>query len=45
MSRVGKFAVLGALAALVVSAGSTGAARQDHRGGTLKLLAKAAYTH
>jgi peptide/nickel transport system substrate-binding protein len=42
MSRVGKFAILGALAALVVSAGTTGAARQDHRGGTLKLLAKAA---
>src|SRR3954465_392154 len=42
MSRVGKFAILGALVALAVSAGTTSAARQDHRGGTLKLLAKAA---
>jgi len=42
MSRVGKFAILGALVALAVSAGTTGAATQDHRGGTLKLLAKAA---
>src|SRR5438552_5526702 len=42
MSRVGKFAILGALVVLAVSAGTTGAARQDHRGGTLKLLAKAA---
>ena len=42
MSRVGKFAILGALAALAVSAGTTSAARQDHRGGTMKLLAKAA---
>ena len=42
MSRVGTFAILGILVALAVSAGSTGAATQDHRGGTLKLLAKAA---
>ncbi len=42
MSRVGKFAILGALVALAVSAGTTGAATQDHRGGTMKLLAKAA---
>src|SRR5438552_5441363 len=42
MSRVGKFAILGALVVLAVSAGTTGAARQDHRGGTLKLQAKAA---
>ena len=42
MSRVGKFAILGALAALAVSAGTTGAATKDHTGGTLKLLAKAA---
>ncbi len=42
MSRVGKFAILGVLVLLAVSAGTTGAATQDHRGGTLKLLAKAA---
>jgi peptide/nickel transport system substrate-binding protein len=42
MSRVGKFAILSALAALAVSAGTTGAATTDHHGGTLKLLAKAA---
>jgi peptide/nickel transport system substrate-binding protein len=42
MSRVGKFAILGALVALAVSAGTTGAATTDHHGGTLKLLAKAA---
>src|SRR6266508_4201775 len=42
MSWVGKFAILGALVALAVSAGTTGAATQDHRGGTMKLLAKAA---
>ena len=42
MSRVGKFAILGAFAALAVSVGATGAATQDHRGGTLKLQAKAA---
>ena len=42
MSRVGKFAILGALAALALSAGTTGAATKDHTGGTMKLLAKAA---
>lgn len=42
MSRVGKFAILCALAALAVSVGATGAATKDHRGGTLRLLAKAA---
>jgi peptide/nickel transport system substrate-binding protein len=43
MSRVAKFAFLGAVAALAVTAGTSGAATQaDHRGGTLKLLAKAA---
>jgi peptide/nickel transport system substrate-binding protein len=43
MSRVAKFAFLCALVALAVSAGTSGAAtRAGHRGGTLKLLAKAA---
>jgi peptide/nickel transport system substrate-binding protein len=43
MSRVGKLAFVCALAALAVSAGTSGAAtRAGHRGGTLKLLAKAA---
>jgi peptide/nickel transport system substrate-binding protein len=43
MSRVGKFAFVCALVALAVSAGTSGAAtRASHRGGTLKLLAKAA---
>ncbi|MDX6485416.1 MAG: peptide/nickel transport system substrate-binding protein [Gaiellaceae bacterium] len=42
MSRVGKLAILGALAALAVSAGTTGAATKGHTGGTMKLLAKAA---
>ena len=42
MSRLRKFAILSALAALAVSAGTSGAATTDHQGGTLKLLAKAA---
>lgn len=43
MSRVGKFAFACALVALAVGAGTSGAAtRAGHRGGTLKLLAKAA---
>jgi peptide/nickel transport system substrate-binding protein len=43
MSRVGKFAFVCALVALAVGAGTSGAAtRAGHRGGTLKLLAKAA---
>jgi peptide/nickel transport system substrate-binding protein len=42
MSRVGKFAILCALVALAVSAGTTQAASTAHQGGTLKLLAKAA---
>ncbi len=42
MSRVGKFAILCALAALALSVAATGAATKDHRGGTLRLLAKAA---
>jgi peptide/nickel transport system substrate-binding protein len=42
MSRVSKSAILCAVVALAVSAGTGSAARQDHMGGTLKLLAKAA---
>jgi peptide/nickel transport system substrate-binding protein len=43
MSRVSKFAFLCALVALAAGAGTSGAAtRADHKGGTLKLLAKAA---
>ena len=42
MSRLRKFAILSALAALAVSAGTSGAATANHQGGTLKLLAKAA---
>src|SRR5690349_12684089 len=43
MSRVGKLAIVCALVALGISAGTSGAATNaDHRGGTLKLLAKAA---
>jgi peptide/nickel transport system substrate-binding protein len=42
MNRVGKSAIACALVALAATAGTSGAATQSHRGGTLKLLAKAA---
>src|SRR5262245_33698760 len=43
MSRVGKLAIVCALVVFGISAGTSGAATNaDHRGGTLKLLAKAA---
>jgi peptide/nickel transport system substrate-binding protein len=42
MSRVGKFATVCCLVALVVVAAGQGGTTASHRGGTLKLLAKAA---